>query len=318
MNDQGLSNSEPLVVAVVLTWNDVELTTKCLASVFASSYTNLKVLLVDNGSTPQRGPELKDLFPEIELLQLEVNQGFSGGANRGMERALELGADYVHLIGNDATLASDVIPLLVAHFDANPAVGAASPLFLDPGEPQIVQFYNATIDRDIAKHYHHRVGEMYVQEKFPTTESEFIPMVALMFRAKALKGVGLLDEDFGTCWEDYDLCLRLRDNGWKYSTVGSALAVHLGSHTTGKQSPYIVYYTTRNRLICLQRYASPGYLRRRFWHIARSFWVQFKRNGLANFAANRAMLQGFYDYVFKVRGESEGELARTDSSSRSP
>ena len=63
--------SSPFVVAVVLTWNDTELTRNCLQSVLASDYPNLKVLLVDNGSEPPRGPELAAEFPDIELLQIK-------------------------------------------------------------------------------------------------------------------------------------------------------------------------------------------------------------------------------------------------------
>lgn len=305
MKEQGLSHSDPLVVAVVLTWNDVELTTKCLTSVLASSYANLKVLLVDNGSTPQRGAELQAIFPEIEVLQLEVNQGFSGGANRGMERALELGADYIHLIGNDATLAVDTIELLVSELEKDAQAGAASPLFFDPGEERTIQFYTATMDRETARHFHHSTGGTYKAEQFPTAKSDFIPMVALCFKAQALRQVGLLDETFGTCWEDFDLCIRFHDAGWHYLTVGAAHAIHIGSYTTGKTSPYIVYYTVRNRLICLRRYAPSGYWRRRGLEILRSFWFQIKSYGLTNWACHWAMLRGICAYVFNVRGEQK-------------
>ena len=294
---------QPFVVSVVLTWNDEELTSNCISSLLGSDYPNMKIVLVDNGSTPPRGPALKQKFPDIELVQIEENQGFSGGANRGLEYAMQMGADYVHLIGNDATIAPHTTRRLMEECEAQPAVGAASPLLLDPGEEQIVQFYTATIDRDSARHFHHDVGRPYDPAQFPVVESEFIPMVALFFRVSALRETGLLDESFGTCWEDYDLCMRLRAKGWTYITVGDATATHIGSYTTGRMSPYIVYYTTRNRLICLRRYAQPGYLRRRGGVILRSFWVQVKNYGLTNWACHWAMLRGFAGYIFNVRGE---------------
>jgi len=308
-NVQHQVNASPFVVAAVLTWNDSELTTKCIQSLLDSDYKNLKIILVDNGSVPPRGPELSRRFPSVELIQLEVNKGFSGGANRGMERALEMGADYVHLIGNDSTLSPNTISKLVAECEKSPQVGAASPLLLDPGEPKIVQFYTATLDRETARHFHHDVGLPYQVDNFPVVESEFIPMVALLFRASALGEVGLLDESFGTCWEDYDLCLRLRDAGWNYITVGAATATHIGSYTTGRVSPYVVYYTIRNRLVCLKRYAPAGYWRRSGHILLRSFWVQMKGYGFGNWRCHWALFRGFADYVFKVAGE------RSDNSS---
>jgi GT2 family glycosyltransferase len=266
------------------------------------------VVLVDNGSEPPCGPELQERFPDVHLVQNLVNQGFSGGANRGLETALRMNPDYVHLIGNDATLAPDAISNLVAECEADPKVAAAGPLLLDPSEPDTVQFYTASLDRDQAMHHHHDVGQPYVRGEWPTVESEFIPCVALLFRARALREVGLFDESFGTCWEDYDLCLRLQDAGWKYITVGDATARHIGSYTTGRVSPYITYYTTRNRLVCLRRYSRDLHRLRRKLSLLRSFWGQVRMYGLLNWACHKAFLRGFYDYFF---GGRDGEAMRT-------
>lgn len=302
--------SAPLVVAVVLTWNDTELTTRCLHSVFASDYPNLKVVLTDNGSEPPRGPELQTEFPDVVLIQNPVNQGFSGGANRGLEKALELNADYIHLIGNDATLAPHTVSRLVAECEQQTDIGAAGPLLLDAVRPDTVQFYTARLDRDQAAHYHERVGEPFEPGPWPTVESDFIPCVALMFRASALREVGLLDESFGTCWEDYDLCLRLHDAGWRYVMVGDATAIHVGSYTTGRTSPYIVYYTTRNRLVCLKRYSRDLHSPKRWWSVLRSFIRYARQYGLANWRCHLALLRGFWDYFFR---SMRGEALRTNS-----
>ena len=300
----------PLVVAVVLTWNDTELTTKCLESVFASDYPRLQVVLVDNGSIPPVGPALHAQFSDAVLVQNQENQGFSGGANRGLEKALELGADYIHLIGNDATLATHTISALVAECEAHADIGAAGPLLLDAVRPDTVQFYKARLDRDQAAHYHEHVGEPHEPGPWPTIDSDFIPCVALMFRSTALREVGLLDESFGTCWEDFDLCLRLHDAGWRYVMVGDATAVHVGSYTTGRTSPYIVYYTTRNRLICLKRYSRDRHTPKRWWAVFRSFIWYMQQYGLLNWRCHLAMLRGFFDYFVR---RQQGEALRTQA-----
>ena len=310
MTEHQQHKGQPHVVAVVLTWNDTELTTRCLESVLASDYPRLTVVLVDNGSIPPRGPELQAAFPSVTLVQNTENQGFSGGANRGLEKALELGADYIHLIGNDATLAPHTISALVSECEQQPDIGAAGPLLLDAVRPDTVQFYTARLDRDQAAHYHDHVGDLHAGQSWPTVESEFIPCVALLFRSAALKEVGLLDESFGTCWEDYDLCLRLRDAGWRYVTVGNATAVHVGSYTTGRTSPYIVYYTMRNRLICLQRYSRDFGSPRRWWQIFRSLVWNMKQYGLLNWRCHFAMLRGMFDYFFR---STHGEAVRGQS-----
>jgi GT2 family glycosyltransferase len=209
----------------------------------------------------------------------------------------------VHLLGNDSTLEPQAISKIVAELEANPAAGAATPLLLFTGDEPLVQFYRATINRELVLHQHYHVTEPYVRGQWPTIESEFIPCVALCFRAKALREVGLFDEVFGTCWEDFDLCLRFHDKGWKYLTVGDATAVHFGSFTTGRESPYITYYTTRNRLICLHRYSSRWVWLRRCVPLARSFWNQMKNYGLLNWQCHIAFARGVIDFLFDVRGE---------------
>ena len=139
MAEETRDRREGLVVAVVLTWNDTEMTFRCVESVLASDYPTLHVLLVDNGSERPCGREIKEKFASIELLTLPQNQGFSGGANRGLERALERGADYIHLIGNDSTLYPDAISKLVEALEENPDAGLAGPLLLFPDQ-ETVQF----------------------------------------------------------------------------------------------------------------------------------------------------------------------------------
>jgi hypothetical protein len=306
------SPKKRLVVAVVLTWNDVDMTARCVESVLASDYRPLHVLLVDNGSETPCGAKVQARFPSIELLVLPRNRGFTGGSNEGIRHALGMGADYVHLIGNDSTLDRQAVSLLVEALENDPTLGGASPLILYPGEEKVVQFYYGTIERDQARHVHHDDDLPVEGREWPTVKSEFVCFVAVMFRAQVLRTVGLFDESFGTCWEDYDLCLRFLDAGHPFVAVGAAEIVHLGSVTTGWMSPYITYYTTRNRLICLFRYGRPLGLLRNVLFIARSFWWQISGYGIGNFACHWAFLRGLLDFFLGVRGETKSSLDRRD------
>lgn len=298
----------PLVVAAVLTWNDTEMSAACLESVLANDYPNLKVVLVDNGSAEPCGQRLKERFPQIDLVVLPENRGFTGGGNACLKRGFELGADYVQLIGNDSVLARDAISHLVRELEARPRVGGASPLILDPGG-ETVQFYWATIDRGQCMHFHHEFGPRLDSRGWPTRESEFIPFVCMMWRATVLREVGSLDESLATCWEDYDYCVRIADAGYRLLMVTEARAEHRGGATTGRYSPYILYYMVRNRLICLFRHARPmGILRKAPW-IIRSFIHQVRING-SNWDKQFAMLLGGIDFLRGVRGAGRPPIVR--------
>jgi GT2 family glycosyltransferase len=298
----------PLVVAAVLTWNDTEMTAACLRSVLASDYPNLKVVLVDNGSAEPCGQRLKREFPQIDLVELPENRGFTGGGNACLRRGVELGAEYVHLIGNDAVLAKDAIGHLVRELEARPEVGAASPLILDPGG-KTVQFYWAMLDRNRCLHLHQECGERLDSRAWPMRESVFIPFICPMFRSSMLRDIGLLDESLSTCWEDYDYCVRIADAGRRILVVTAARAEHRSGGTTGRYSPYITYYLVRNRLICLFRHApAMGILRAAPW-ILRSFIHQARTNG-TDWAKQRAMLLGLLDFLMGVRGPGRPPTVR--------
>lgn len=293
----------PRVGAVVLTWNDTEMAGSCIESVLGSDYANLQVILVDNGSIEPCGKILGDRFPGLDVVVLPRNQGFTGGSNRGMERALELGCDYVFLLNNDTIVGSNAISVVVAEMEAREEVGLATPLLLLDQEKPVVGFYTGEIDRNVARHVHHESGTPVGARDWPTVETDFIPLCAAMFRASALRDVGLLDETLGTNWEDYDLCLRFNDAGWKLITVGTGQVRHLHGATTGKNSPYITYYMTRNRLICLFRYGSKAGILRRTPFILRTFYWQVRGYGLGNLACHAAFLKGVLHFMLGVRGE---------------
>ena len=78
----------PLVYAVVLAWNQLQETLECLDSLSHSTYSNLRLLLADNGSTDGTGEVVKGRFPGVEVCRADPNQGIARGYNMGIEYAL--------------------------------------------------------------------------------------------------------------------------------------------------------------------------------------------------------------------------------------
>jgi GT2 family glycosyltransferase len=296
---------------VVVTWNDVELACGCVRSLLDGDYPNLHIIVVDNGSTEPCGERIKERYPQVDLVVLPENRGFTGGSNAGLRRGVEIGADYVQLYNNDVVVEPRTVSLLVSAFDRYPDAGVTSPVLLfadDGGERDRVMFYRGRIDRGAARHDHDLVGVSYRSRQWPDTESPFVPFCATMFKTSALLRVGYLDETLGTCWEDFDMCVRLGDAGYRIMTVGEARVVHFYGSTTGRASPYITYYTTRNRLICLVRHNSAPALLKRAPYIVRSFGWQIREFGLTNWDCHRAFALAWRDFVLGRRGESQEAL----------
>jgi len=91
----------PGVTIILVNWNGKEDTIECLESLRRIDYPNFKVLLVDNASSDGSVEELRQRYPDVELIVSDRNLGFAGGNNLGITRALESGADYLLLLNND-------------------------------------------------------------------------------------------------------------------------------------------------------------------------------------------------------------------------
>jgi GT2 family glycosyltransferase len=116
----------PQIWCVVLNWNGASMTIECLTALKTSTYPNLKVMVVDNGSTDDSVSRIKVAYPEILLLQNEKNLGFAGGNKVGIRYALQRGADYVWLLNNDTQPAADALSALVAKASSADRIGAVA------------------------------------------------------------------------------------------------------------------------------------------------------------------------------------------------
>jgi GT2 family glycosyltransferase len=301
----------PSVVAVVLTWNDTRMTDACVASLLDNDHLPLHVIVVDNGSREPCGKQIQERYPCIELVALPENRGFTGGCNAGLRRALACGADYIFLLNNDTVVDRTAISRLVRELEDRTDAGAATPLILFPGKERNVQFYTSVIKRDRAMHYRYPMKPIPVASReWPTVETEFAPACALMFRTAALREVGIFDEGFGTNWEDYDLCLRFTDAGWRLLSIGQAEVVHVGGATTGVTSPYITYYHVRNRLVCLMRHSRPCGILIQSLAIMAGFLGLVRRYGFTNFPCHWAFLKGSWHFFLGIRTEGKPPQSR--------
>jgi GT2 family glycosyltransferase len=216
----------PTVAVVVVTYNNLADTRECLASVRSVSYPALRIIVVDNGSTPREDEILMgELGETAEVLRVPVNRGYGPGANVGIERALVLGADFVWLLNNDALVHVASLSALVEAAVQDDRAGILSPVIDAPRGPEApdgVWYAGGSID--LARAETHHVHE-------PPTGSapfktEYVTGCAMLVRNSVFRDIGLLREDFYVYWEDVDLNLRASHEGWALMVVPRARVFH--------------------------------------------------------------------------------------------
>ena len=250
--------ADPLAVAVVLNWNNPEDTVDCVASLKASTYANLNILLVDNGSTDNSVSLFREKFPELELIETGENLGYAGGNNVGMKRALSKGAEYVFLVNNDVTVAPETVSQLVSAAGCHESTGAAGALVFWRGDPERLYAAYGVVDFSEAivklKGRNSRVPDQFSE----TMEVDWVLGCAILLERKAIEDVGELDERFFAYHDEVDWCTRARKKGYKIVLVPGARVWHAGQSSTGgeKYASAKRYFVGRNRVLFAQKHAT--------------------------------------------------------------
>ncbi len=113
---------QPLVTVIVPAYNEAKVISTTLRSLLSSTYKNLEILVVDDGSVDATADVVAGMAkdnPRIRLIR-QANGGKSTAANRALAEAR---GDIVVAVDADTLVSPDAIPKMVAHF-ANPEVTA--------------------------------------------------------------------------------------------------------------------------------------------------------------------------------------------------
>ncbi len=110
----------PLVVAVVPAFNRCDKTLNFLRQFPLVDYPNKRVVICDDGSTDNTYHNIRLNFPEVDVLRGNGQLWWSGGTNMAIRRALELGAEYILTINDDAIMSPDFLREMVEIARQNP------------------------------------------------------------------------------------------------------------------------------------------------------------------------------------------------------
>lgn len=226
-----------LVSISLLTFNGERFIEGCLTSIFNQSYTNLEILIVDNGST-DRTKEILNKFKiknrGLKFIFNEKNLGFAAGQNQGIR---ESGGEFVLCLNQDVILDKDFIAEGIKPFLEDKRVGAIQGRLL---KYQISKIKNQnSIDTCGLQILRNRKvvnrGQGEIDENQHRKEEEIFGAdgAAPIYRKRTLEEVKLsingdeyFDEDFFSYLEDADLAWRLRLFGWKTVFQPRAIAYH--------------------------------------------------------------------------------------------
>lgn len=219
---------------ILVCWNNKEYLEPCVRSLFAGGLRNrFDVVVVDNGSTDGSQAMLRQMFPEVGLIQNDHNAGLSRASNQGIEAT---SGRYVLLLNNDTLVNGASLDALVEFLDATPDAGAVGGRLVNSDrtfQATYADFSTLRQELLIAT----GIGQL-VRPGYPSHYDvdgcravAWISSACLLLRRAALMQVGLLDEEYFIYGDEADLQYRLQLAGWKVYYLPSVTTIHYGGRS---------------------------------------------------------------------------------------
>ncbi len=103
----------PRVLVSVLRYNSAEHTKITLRCLQKQTYPAYDLQLVDNASTDGALAQISEEFPQLQVIALPENRGYTGGGNLALEQASTGDYDYVILSNHDIEVDERAVEYLV-------------------------------------------------------------------------------------------------------------------------------------------------------------------------------------------------------------
>lgn len=253
-----------------------ELLDHCLGSLYGNATrANFDVCVIDNASQDDTLEMLKASYPQVRLICLPGNAGYTRPMNIGLRSGH---GRYLMQLNPDTVVQPGMLDNLLEFMEAHPGVGICTPKVINrdgslqrqcrrsAARPWDVLTYFSGLSRLFPRSRLFGRYLMTYMDAETLHEAEAVSGSCMLIRREVVDQIGYLDERFFAYQEDTDFCFRARQAGWKIVYVPTAAIVHFGGEGGSRAQPYQAILA---------------------WH--RSYYLYYKKN-LAK------------DYFFPVNG----------------
>lgn len=302
--------TEPYVGIILVNYRGAKDTVECIDSLFKMEYQNFFIVVVDNHS----GDDSLDLLYERQklddffIIQMENNEGFSGGNNAGITYALKKGAEYILLLNNDTLVESKCLTQLVRVHQETENCGISIGKIYYEKERNRLWYAGGEINLKTGKVTQRGLGDIDDFKKAAREEVTFATGCCMCIVASLFEEIGLLDEDYFLYQEDAEFCHRVLLGGKKIIYEPSAIIFHKVSASTSKDknmSPTTQYYMVRNRYIFVKRNVAEGWRRFYAYGYCLAIYLYYWLRG---FMKLKYIIWGIYDFSKGCIGKSTRKL----------
>lgn len=228
------AHDRPRVSIVIPVYNRLEFTVRCLTALAANTpYELYEVLIVDNASTDGTGEFLSTLEGDVRVIRNPANLGFAKACNQG---AREAAGEYLLFLNNDTAPQPGWLEALLAAAERDPRIAVVGAKLLFPDDT--IQHAGVAILEDspyplspVHLHYHAPADAPQANLE---QEVDAVTGACLLIRRGVFRDVGGFDEGYLNGYEDVDLCLRVRERGYRILYASASVVYHDESASPGR------------------------------------------------------------------------------------
>ena len=269
------------VTVVIPNYNGMKFIKTCLDSLRNQSYKDFETLVVDNASEDGSYEYMKEHYPEVKLVRLDKNYGFSAAVNKGIDLSE---TPYVILLNNDTEADENFVLELVNGIEKSDDIFSCS--------SRMISFHDRNVLDDAGDLYslvgwgfQRGVGQKV--SAYKKDDEVFSACAgAAIYRKKVFDEIGKFDLKHFAYLEDLDVGYRAKIHGYKNMYCAKAIVYHVGSGTSGsKYNSFKVKLAARNNIYLIYKNMPFLQLAINMPFLAVGFFVKylfFKKIGFAN------------------------------------
>lgn len=225
---------------IILNYNVRYFLELCLKSVQAAIINiDAEIIVVDNHSEDESCQMMKQLFPDVILIENKENFGFSKGNNIGVSRAK--GA-YLCILNPDTVVAEDTFTSLLNFAENTTNLGIVGCKLINgvgeflPESKRNIPFIKAAFKKLFGN------SKLYYANHLSENETGKVAVLVgafMLMEHRVYKSVGGFDEDYFMYGEDIDLSYKVIKAGLDSYYFGATSVIHYKGESTLRDKYYV-------------------------------------------------------------------------------
>jgi GT2 family glycosyltransferase len=297
MNKRIYINNKKMVAVLILNWNGVKDTLRCIEKVADQKENNISIYVLDNGSENNEAKIITNKYGRIvQVYRAKTNLGYTGGSNFLINKASITKPDYFLLLNNDTLIGDNFFQSLIQVMNENSNIGLLNPLIYSSRKKNEIEVSGGRLSWINAK------IKIYRDKPKILRLSSFATGCALMVRPVIINNGKLFDDRFFAYFEDAALSLTASSSGYDVAITPKTFVYHKGAASSGNESSFKTYLMSRNRILFVKYYLPKYYIL--------YFAVISTLKLILSFIYFRLIRQGHRISAFR-KGYVDGWLSRT-------